>query len=142
MLEMSAKCSLMDNNRDRFQYYRQHSEGTFSKGEWIRVCAQITGHVFIHIRMPQWKNPYIPCTHSYPLIYYYQKYYSHVIQGLTLLTDSLVLPNIIIRYFSMNSDIISRATLLFKHLRSLVRIWGLIVQWQCYHVLHEEGENS
>ena len=45
---------------------------------------------------------------------------NYVIQGLTLLTESLVLPNIISRYLPVNFDTISRATLLFKHLRSFV----------------------
>ena len=49
LLEISAKCSLMDNNRDRFQYYRQHSGGTFTKGEWIRDHAKMTKHVFTNI---------------------------------------------------------------------------------------------
>ena len=46
---------------------------------------------------------------------------SYVIQGLTLLTESLDLPNIISRYLPVNFDTISRATLLFENLRSLVQ---------------------
>ena len=54
---------------------------------------------------------------------------SYVIQGLTLLTESLVLPNIISRYLPVNFDTISRATLLFENLRSLVSAWDTIVHW-------------
>ena len=46
---------------------------------------------------------------------------SYVIQGLTLLTESLVLPKIVSRYLPVNFDTISRATLLFENLRSLVQ---------------------
>ena len=41
---------------------------------------------------------------------------SHVIQGLTLLTESLVLPNVISRYLAINFDTISRTALLFENL--------------------------
>ena len=52
---------------------------------------------------------------------------SYVIQGLTILTQSLVLPNIFSRYLPVNFDTISRATLLFENLRSLVSAWDTIV---------------
>ena len=55
---------------------------------------------------------------------------SYVIQGLTLLTESLVLPKIVSRYLPVNFDTISRATLLFENLRLLVSVWETIVQ--CY----------
>ena len=44
----------------------------------------------------------------------------YVIQGLTLLTESLDPPKIISRYLPVNFDTISRATLLFENLRFLV----------------------
>ena len=40
---------------------------------------------------------------------------------MSLLTESLDLPNIISRYLPVNFDTISRATLLFENLRSLVQ---------------------
>ena len=52
----------------------------------------------------------------------------YVIQGLTLLTESLDLPNIISRYLPVNFDTISRATLLFENLRFLVSAWDTNVQ--------------
>ena len=52
---------------------------------------------------------------------------SYVIQGLTLLTESLVLPKIVSRYLPVNFDTISRATLLFENLRLLVSAWETIV---------------
>ena len=54
---------------------------------------------------------------------------SYVIQGLTLLTESLVLPNIISRYLPVNFDSISWATLLFEHLRSFVSASDLTVNY-------------
>ena len=48
---------------------------------------------------------------------------SYVIQGLTLSTESLVLPKIVSRYLPVNFDTISRATLLFEDLRFLVSAW-------------------
>ena len=58
---------------------------------------------------------------------------SYDIQGLTLLTESLVLQNIISRYLPVNFNTILRATLLFENLRSLVRAWDIIVHWvQCW----------
>ena len=54
---------------------------------------------------------------------------SYVIQGLTLLTESLVLPKIVSRYLPVNFDTISRATLLFENLRLLVSAWETIVHW-------------
>ena len=47
----------------------------------------------------------------------------YVIQGLTLLTESLDPPKIISRYLPVNFDTISRATLLFENLRFLVSAW-------------------
>ena len=52
----------------------------------------------------------------------------YVIQGLTLLTESLVLPKIVSRYLPVNFDTISRATLLFENLRFLVSAWDTNVQ--------------
>ena len=52
---------------------------------------------------------------------------NYVIQGLTLLTESLVLPKIVSRYLPVNFDTISRATLLFENLRSLVSAWDTFV---------------
>ena len=49
-------------------------------------------------------------------------------QGLTLLTESLDPPKIISRYLPVNFDTISKATLLFENLRSLVSAWDTIVQ--------------
>ena len=54
---------------------------------------------------------------------------NYVIQGLTLLTESLVLPKIVSRYLPVNFDTISRATLLFENRRFLVSAWDTIVQW-------------
>ena len=51
----------------------------------------------------------------------------YVIQGLTLLTESLDPPKIISRYLPVNFDTISRATLLFENLRFLVSAWDTIV---------------
>ena len=48
---------------------------------------------------------------------------SYVIQGLTLLTESLDPPKIISCYLPVNFDTISRATLLFEDLRFLVSAW-------------------
>ena len=42
---------------------------------------------------------------------------------MSLLTESLDLPNIISRYLPVNFDTISRATLLFENLRFLVNAW-------------------
>ena len=53
---------------------------------------------------------------------------SYVIQGLTILTESLVLPNIFSRFLPVNFDTISRATLLFENRRFLVSAWDTIVQ--------------
>ena len=52
----------------------------------------------------------------------------NVIQGLTLLTERVALPNIISCHLFVNFDTISRLFLLFKHLRSLVKTWGIRVQ--------------
>ena len=52
----------------------------------------------------------------------------YVIQGLTLLTESLDPPKIISRYLPVNFDTISRATLLFENLRFLVSAWDTNVQ--------------
>ena len=52
----------------------------------------------------------------------------YVIQGLTLLTESLVLPKIVSRYLPVNFVTISTATLLFENLRFLVSVWDTIVQ--------------
>ena len=54
---------------------------------------------------------------------------SYVIQGLTLSTESLVLPKIVSRYLPVNFDTISRATLLFEDLRFLVSAWDTFVHW-------------
>ena len=51
----------------------------------------------------------------------------YVIQGLTLLTESLDPPKIISRYLPVNFDTNSRATLLFENLRFLVSAWDTIV---------------
>ena len=53
----------------------------------------------------------------------------YVIQGLTLLTESLDPPKIISRYLPVNFDTISRATLLFENLRFLVSAWDTNVHW-------------
>ena len=52
----------------------------------------------------------------------------YVIQGLTLMTESLDPPKIISRYLPVNFDTISRATLLFENLRFLVSAWDTNVQ--------------
>ena len=54
----------------------------------------------------------------------------YVIQGLTLLTESLDPPKIISRYLPVNFDTISRATLLFENLRFLVSARDTNVQWK------------
>ena len=53
-------------------------------------------------------------------------------QGLALLTESLDPPKIISRYLPVNFDTISKATLLFENLRSLVSAWDTIVQCQAH----------
>ena len=53
---------------------------------------------------------------------------TYVNQGLTLLTESLDPPKIISRYLPVNFYTISKATLLFENLRSLVSAWDTIVQ--------------
>ena len=56
---------------------------------------------------------------------------TYVIQGLTLLTESLDPPKTISRYLPVNFDTISRATLLFENLRFLVSAWNTIVHcWE------------
>ena len=52
---------------------------------------------------------------------------SLVFQGLTIMTESLVLPKNVSSYLPINFDTISRATLLFENLRFLVSAWDTFV---------------
>ena len=124
ILFLFAIITVIRTNRAIVHWYSLHVREMYI-GQTASCKMDINGHyITLHngkIRIDRALTP----SHLFTSM----KTTGNVIRGLTLLTKRIVLPNIISGHLAVNFDTISRPTLLFKHLRFLVKTCGIRVHY-------------